>query len=414
MNILLISHYFAPENGAPQRRWSALIEHFTAAGHSVDVIAPPPHYPAGRMSPDDRALHRPGTVRRDESGARVFRVPFLPHDGRIHTRTLDHVWVAASTARKARALAASGILSPDVVIATAPALPSLIAGRAISRYLNVPLVAEMRDAWPDLVSHTPGLVQGRGPIRRLKRMVHEQITSLQRGAARVVTTTETFAEVLEQRGIRDAAVIRNGTNGERYAAVPALARAHDELRVLYMGTIGRSQGLEVVLHAAARLRSEGFPIEVHLVGDGAAQSKLRALNATLGSPVKILGAVPGSAVLDHYVWADTCVVSLRDWEPFSWTVPSKLYELMASGRHMTAIVAGESADLVRAAKSGDVVTPGSIDALAQLWRGLQRQPARLEIGPTGRAWVAQNAGYGAIADKYLSVLESTLLRPDLR
>lgn len=408
MDILLITHYYAPENSAPQRRWSALIERFTRAGHRVDVICPPPHYPGGRMIPAHRGQHRPGRVQTDAAGARVFRVSYLPHDGRIHTRTMDHLWVASATVRLASRLIRAGTIHPDVVIATAPALPSLIAGRAIARSFHLPLVAEMRDAWPDLVSHMPGLTRGRGPIPALKRYVHELVTGLQRDASRVVTTTESFASVLEERGIQTTAVIRNGTSSARYALVPPRDREHRELRALYMGTVGRSQGLDVVVRAAAQLRDEGVPLEVRVIGHGAAVGRLRQLNGELGGPVKILGAVPGSAVLDHYAWADTCIVSLRDWDPFAWTVPSKLYELMAAGRHMTAIVAGESADLVREAGSGDVVRPGDIEAVASLWRALQRDPARLEIGSAGRAWVSANAEYETLARRYLEVLASAL------
>ncbi|WP_072312879.1 glycosyltransferase family 4 protein [Agrococcus sp. Marseille-P2731] len=408
MKILLLTHYYAPENSAPQRRWSALIERFTSAGHEVDVICPPPHYPSGRLDPQMREAHGPGSVERDEAGARVFRVSFLRHDGRMHTRTLDHVWVAAATARRARRLIDSGAIAPDVIVATAPALPSLVAGRALARRYSIPLVAEMRDAWPDLVSHVAGFTPKRGLVQALKRVVHEQITGLQRDAARVVTTTESFAAVLLERGVTEVAVIRNGTSVARYRGVPERSTGHPELRALYMGTIGRSQGLEVVVRAAARLRDAGVPLQVRLVGHGVALPRLRELNRALGNPVEILGGVPGSEVVEHYAWADTCIVSLRDWAPFAWTVPSKLYELMASGRHMTAIVAGESAQLVREAGSGDIVLPGDVQSLVELWRRLQADGSRLDVGDRGRAWAARNADYDAIANRYLAVLQSAV------
>ena len=43
MKMLLLTHYYAPEFGAPQRRWSALVQRFIAAGHRVTVAAPVPH-----------------------------------------------------------------------------------------------------------------------------------------------------------------------------------------------------------------------------------------------------------------------------------------------------------------------------------------------------------------------------------
>src|SRR5699024_12377064 len=45
MRIVLLSHYYYPEVGAPQRRWRILVDHLRAAGHDVITVAPHPHYP---------------------------------------------------------------------------------------------------------------------------------------------------------------------------------------------------------------------------------------------------------------------------------------------------------------------------------------------------------------------------------
>ena len=44
MKILIVSQYWAPENGVPQRRWSWLSQLLVEQGHQLTVIAPPPHY----------------------------------------------------------------------------------------------------------------------------------------------------------------------------------------------------------------------------------------------------------------------------------------------------------------------------------------------------------------------------------
>ena len=42
MRILLVTQYWYPENGVPQRRWSWLAKILIDAGHEVCVVAPPP------------------------------------------------------------------------------------------------------------------------------------------------------------------------------------------------------------------------------------------------------------------------------------------------------------------------------------------------------------------------------------
>lgn len=404
MQIVLITHYFDPEVGAPQRRWSALVARFVRAGHSVSVFAPPPHYPDGRVHPTFRKRMRPGSVASIECGAMVHRVGYVPHYGDIVTRTIDHLGAAISTVRAVRTAMRETTFSPDVVVATAPAIESLLAGRLVSRMLSVPMVAEMRDAWPDLVAFTPGMQTARSPISWAKKQVHRAVTDLQSGAAAVVTTTDSFATVLRERGMRHVEVLRNGTTHTEYPRVPSSHFTDGVLRVLYMGTVGRSQGLDLVVATVARLQAEGVAIECRIVGGGADLPRLTRLNRALGSPVAIIRAVDPSEVRDHYAWADSAIVSLRDWEPFAWTVPSKLYELLATGKHITAIVEGEAADIVASTRGGAVVKPGDATALAALWRKLSADRSDLEVDSSGRAWVEENADYDALSDRYLQLL----------
>jgi len=401
MHILLLSHYFQPENVAPQRRWDELASRFIEAGHRVTVVCPPPHYPGGRVLRQHRRAFRPGTTSRTDYGARVIRTRYLPHGADITTRTADHLVAAADSCfRVLRQL--RGQERPDIIIATAPGIPSLLAGRFLARRLNIPLISEMRDAWPDLVTFT-GAFAGRGPLVGVKRIVHSKITRWQRDAARVVVTTSRFANVLQERGIREPVVIRNGSVLARFEAIPS-REATDELRVLYMGNMGRSQGLDTVVRAAAELRSEGTPLRVRLVGHGADRPALRRLNRQLGYPVEILDEVASEEVFQHYAWADSLVVSLKRWEPFEWTVPSKLYESLATGKHVTGLLAGEAAEVLSASGGGDLVEPGDQLGLQQLWRDLVSDRSRLAVGSTGRAWILDHASYDQLATAYLEVL----------
>lgn len=411
LRVLLLTHYFAPETGAPQRRWDALIREFVAAGHEVAVLCPPPHHPTGKVPDRFRSYHRPGSAERAPNGALVFRVGYLPHRGDILSRTLDHLVSALSSISRATALIRKRRFVPDIIIATAPAVPTLIAGRRIARRFRIPLIVEMRDAWPDLLTHVSALGAG-GPIGLAKRLVHRYVTGLQRSATRVVTTTEAFGKVLEGRGMPEVAVVRNGANLSRFAQLPPLEHDHPELRALYLGTMGRSQGLDIVIRAAHELRRRGVAVQVRMIGAGHDRPSLIALNEELASPVEILEAVEPGEVAAHYEWADTTIATLRDWEPFAWTIPSKLYELLSSGRHVTGILAGEGAQILSRAQGGAVVSPGSVAGLVALWSELASDRERLNVGDAGRAWVQANVTYERLAAQYFDILEDLVGAPE--
>lgn len=401
MHIALVTHHYAPEVGAPQRRWGALVPRFIAAGHRVTVLTPPPHYPSGRAQ-DLAPEHQPGAVTTGEHGERILRMRFREHGPGLVSRTLDQCVVATDSFNQGlRRLRRND--RPDVVIATVPGIPSIGAGVALRHALRVPLVVEMRDAWPDLIE--PSGMMGHHGLRGLATAtIHRLMTRMQRDAALVVTTTEAFGDVLRQRGIRRVEVVRNGAYLEELPHLGARPDDGAPLRVLYLGTVGLSQGLATAVRASALLRERGVEVELRIVGPGADQPRLQNLTAVLDAPVDLRGPVPREQVVDHYRWADTLLVSLRDWPPFHWTVPSKLYEALATGRHVTAVLAGEAAEIVRGTRGGSVVPPEDTEALADLWQELAKDPVRRVVTPLGRLWAVEHADYDVLAAKYLSAL----------
>ncbi|WP_163276487.1 glycosyltransferase family 4 protein [Cellulomonas iranensis] len=405
MHVLLVTHHYAPETGAPQRRWSAFVRRFVDAGHRVTVLAPPPHYPSGRagdLAPHDRV----GTVTRGQHGETVVRVRFRTHDHRLVSRSVDQAVAATDSLVRAVARYAGRRDRPDVVVATAPGLPSIPAGMAVARLLGRPVVVEMRDAWPDLIGSSGMLGPGHGRGRRAlaTTAAHRAMTHLQRRADAVVTTTVSFAEVLRERGARRVEVVRNGTSVAHLDPLPPAVGPAGSLRVLYLGTLGRSQGLAAAVKAADVVRERGVDLVMRVVGTGADEAYLYDTARRLGAPVQFVGRVPQGDVRAHYAWADTSLVSLRDWGPFEWTVPSKLYEALAVGRHVTASIAGEAARIITESDAGDVVAPQDPAALADLWTRLAEDRARLDVGLRGRRWVLDNADHDRLAAHYLDLL----------
>src|SRR5690606_13974304 len=124
MRLLLLTHYYGPEFGAPQRRWSAPVQRFIAAGHRVTAAAPVPHYPTGRPTREQSRTHRVGAVERGRHGETVLRTAYLPHHSDIVSRTADHLVVAGDSLRRLLRRFSRPGTRPDVIVATAPAIPT--------------------------------------------------------------------------------------------------------------------------------------------------------------------------------------------------------------------------------------------------------------------------------------------------
>lgn len=381
MRILLLTHSFTPEISPPQRRWRAFVDAFAEAGHRVSVVTPRPQakVPAG--------------IDQKCGNFRVLRYPALSPATRPIFKALKHgidsLVSIPSCLRAGR---------QDVVIATVPALPTLLIGFVASKLLRAHFVVDLRDAWPNLLHESKVLGSS-----RLEPVVSRFILSLLKRARLVVTVTQGLAAVARSQGVKNVITLPNGVEFGRYEGLQA-PRGKDSrvLNVLYLGNLGRSQGLEVAIDAAAALPGT---IRLRMVGGGSEAEALREYAAHRGAAVEFHQPVRGIDVLKMYQWADTCLVSLRpDWPSFDYTVPSKLYELLALDKHVTGLVRGEAAHIIEQAQAGAVVAQ-SAEALVSHLRSLGADRGSLLRTGSARRWVKNHADLGSLGIKYLAELE---------
>lgn len=394
MRVQLITHSYLPERTPPERRWTAFVEAFRREGWEVDVVAPPAD--PGQVPGDDAAPHL-GRGPHGERILRTLRIPALAatRDGRFLGHVVHAVAAVPVALRAPR---------PDVLVITVPALPTVVAGWALSRLRRVPLIVEMRDAWPDLARES-GVSAG-----VLSRAMEALVTGAQRAADLVVTVTEGFAGRLTERGIGPVEVVGNGVPLDRIDAVPAREREEGELHVLYLGNHGESQGLETAIRAAALVRGGEERITVRLVGSGTRREALVALNESLGRPVQMLPSVHGAQLRAQYAWADTCLVALRpDWPSFEFTIPSKTYELLAVSRHITGMVTGEAARVLDASGAASLVAADPA-ALAGLWRRLAADPHSTSVDGRGRDWVRRHADLAELGRRFVGLARRAAVR----
>ncbi|MGO4230359.1 glycosyltransferase family 4 protein [Arthrobacter sp. YAF34] len=394
VRVTLLTHSYWPESSPPQRRWSAMIKEFSRSDWNVDVVAPVAHYPFGRRGLPRAAAGRPFRKQAGQFTEIIRRVPYLRHGDSRVARLLDQCYSAALSVP-------AGLLTrrPDVVIVTAPGLPSLAAGYLLARLRGVPLIVEMRDAWPDL-ARDARIIQG-----SVKSLVERVVEFVQHRADLVVTVTEGFAATLRARGVANVATISNGVHLDAIPVMDAPDLDKPGFEALYLGNHGESQRLEVAVRASALV---GESMHLHMVGHGTQRRQLERLARELGAPVTFHPPLHGQAMIDRYASADTCIVSLRDdWKSFETTVPSKTYEVLAMGRHVTAIVKGEAARIIADADAGDIVASDP-EAVAALWRELAADRGRLVRNGDSRQWVKANAEYDHLAGRYMELISELL------
>jgi glycosyltransferase involved in cell wall biosynthesis len=86
---------------------------------------------------------------------------------------------------------------------------------------------------------------------------------------------------------------------------------------------------------------------------------------------------------------------------FEGVLPSKVFEVMASGRPVLLAGAGEVGRLVRETRCGVVTPPETPERLAEAARELAAAPARCaELGANGRRAVSERFDRARIAEEF--------------
>lgn len=412
LKILVISQYWAPENGVPQRRWSWLTEVLEEEGHSVTVIAPPPHYNRSPSIPEwwKSGLYRARTEFQEMNNAQiVVRTGFFPAGRSLTQRILNQAAVASAALWVI--LKKPGILReyhPDLIIGSVPALPTAVVTYIASKRFRAPFIIDLRDAWPDLINEhgrwNSGLgdpsfrekVLSRGPVQILGIFTKWAINYTLSKSDAILVTSSRLGDSLRQRfsgasksNSKPIAVIRNVFPAEIKKRTEASGLRKDgELNVLYAGTLGRAQNLVNAIRAVAFAQAKGYKVNLRFVGAGAARPELLRVANDLKVEVEFSSRLAADELAEQYAWADTALVHLTDWPALEQAVPSKTFELMSYGIHISTVASGETKQLVEGLNAGHVVKPESPQKLAQLWMKLMDEPELLNVSSDGAMWVS--------------------------
>jgi glycosyltransferase involved in cell wall biosynthesis len=406
MRILLVTQWYWPE---PVSLPAEMAESLQSLGHEVTVLTAFPNYPYGKTFSGYR--QRPWQVE-TVNGVRVVRVPIFPDHSRSPIRRALHF---ASFFFSASTLGFARCRRPDVIHVISPPIPVGFAGWFLGTLFQAPFTLEIWDMWPETLAAT-GMVHDKRALALVGRLCRW----LHRRAAAIRVVSQGFQENLLQKGVSAAKVrvISNWVDTERQRPVhPDLDLGQKlgfdgRFTVMFAGTMGLAQGLDVVMDAAVLLRD--LPqVQFALVGDGVDTERLRqrASEEQLDN-VRFLGRYPASRMSELYALADVLLVHLRADPLFRITVPQKIFAYLASGKPILAAMEGDVADLVEATRSGLTCSPSDPIALAALVREFVGMPAesRREMGANGRLAACNSYGRLHLVSQVGAMLEEVAQR----
>jgi colanic acid biosynthesis glycosyl transferase WcaI len=184
----------------------------------------------------------------------------------------------------------------------------------------------------------------------------------------------------------DISHVRPSSGGNRYRG--ELGASEDSVVVLYSGTLGAKQGLQIIPDVARILASRRDILFV-ICGDGALKGELETRTRDLPN-VRLLPLQPFERLGELLTTANIHLLP-QSSDAADLVLPSKLTGMLASGRPVVATCAPDTELASVVSQCGMITTPGNPEHLASVVVSLaDNRELMLDLGARARAWAEEH------------------------
>lgn len=406
MQVLLLSQWFDPE---PAFKGLVFAKSLRNRGNDVEVLTGFPNYPGGNVYP---GYHIRILRREVIDGIVVNRVPLYPsHNSRGFLRILNYLSFCVS----AMILGPLAVKKPDVIYVYNLPTVALVA-LALRGIYRAKVVLDVQDLWPESVAGS-NMMPSRGALKVLGLATNR----IYRSVDRLTVLSAGFKSELMRRGIPEQKIeviynwsMEDEPHSETSESVKEVVEAfRGTFNIVFAGTMGKMQGLDSVIEAAALLEAKQRNISFWFIGGGIAVDDLKRLAQTRQlSNVQFHPRMTSGEIKAVLARADVLLVHLRKDPLFTITIPSKIQAYMRAGRPILAAVEGDAARLVELSGAGISCEPGNPKRISEAVLNLSRMDKAVlsQMGRKGREYYEKNLSLSVGTSKFIAQFEG-VMRP---
>jgi len=338
-------------------------------------------------------------------GIKIVRVwTYIAKNERFFLRTLDFLSFMISSF-----IFGIFLKKHDKIIVSSPQFLPVISGFLIAKFKKIPFILEIRDLWPESIVELGALKKDSIIIKSLfsiSKYIYKK-------SALIVVVTKTLKEYLVEYGINKnkIIVIENGFNFERTLKSNVNKKIvrkkynipNNNFTISYIGTIGMSHGIEVILEAAVLIKDVNFLI----IGEGSEKQKLKKESSRKRiKNVFFIDNISWQEIININQIVSANLVHLRNLELFKTAIPSKIFESMALKKPILAGLIGECLEIIKSSNSGLQVIPENASSLVNEIVKLKNNPILCdELSKNGFVLVNERYNRKILATKMIKEIE---------
>lgn len=408
MKIMFLTNYYFPEVGASSYLYQELAQSLVSLKHNVTVVTGFPRYNVRHV---DKRYNKKLWMRENIDGVEVLRIrtSSLPKYIPV-ARGLEYLSIGICLL--VRAMIAR---RPDVILVYSPPLFLGLSAMVLRVLKRVPFVFNVHDLFPQTAIDL-GMIKS--PF--LIRLFQYSEKYLYRKADWVTVHSPGNRDwVIAHGGNRDRSVVmpiwmdvNKLTPGPRNNIWRHRQGLDDKTVVLFSGTLGFNQDVDIILKAALRLQVHQ-DLEFVIIGDGVQKAEMvdksRQMKLT---NIRWLDWQPRDEFPLVMHTADIVLATLKE-EVSTPVVPSKILSAMSAGRPVITCmpIKGDAPQLVVEANSGIALPPGDDAKLSEAILRLHNDRTKAEeLGVNGRRYVVKYLDVKHWAEEYVRLFSGMIYR----
>ncbi|WP_026880423.1 glycosyltransferase family 4 protein [Hymenobacter norwichensis] len=278
---------------------------------------------------------------------------------------------------------------PDVIWGISTPLTAAWAAAQVARWRQVQWVFEVQDLWPSFP-----IAMGAVPNQWAQRRLFALEKSLYQSARHILPLSPDMTSYVRELGVPadKLTTVLNGTDlelaaratDEAAAALRLALQLQGQRVVLYAGTFGRANNVQLLVDAAVQLAPTCPDVTWLFMGHGFDEELLRQAAARYAF-IRVVPPQPRHVVFTWFRLADVSVVSFLGLPILDANSPAKLYDSLAVGTPVIVTNSGWTRDLVETNGCGWYSPATDAKGLSALLGNLFANPAMMKMaGEFGR------------------------------
>lgn len=328
----------------------------------------------------------------DKDGLKIIRLPYLTklpacNSALSFPAFFNPLWISTilSTAQKSGA---------DLLLVRD--LPMALGAIFVGKWMKIPVVLDMAEPYPEMLRLIFRFQKWRWRNLLLRNPILadgvERLTL--RLIDHVIVVVEESKERLIEFGIphEKITVITNATvfaDDEGLLLPEAYADAAQTLKIVYLGLLGESRGLQTAIEAMPDIIRQVPGARLYILGAGSAESLLQSMvkDKNLEKMVHFLGWVNNERARAFIKHADIAIIPHFSCGHWDHTIPNKLFDYMAYGVPVVASDVPPMKRIIEEEDCGVIFRSGDWKDCARAVTILKDKTLRHKLGMRGKAAV---------------------------